>query len=77
MRKLSDNFLKFLDENKDIRNFMSKLKKDSTLDFEIRENKLQVYYRGAELFSIEEDLTNKKFSLKNPQINILNNKRMK
>ena len=64
MRKLSDNFLKFLDENKDIRNFMSKLKKDSTLDFEIRENKLQVYYRGAELFSIEEDLTNKKFSFK-------------
>ena len=64
MRKLSDNFLKFLDENKDIRNFMSKLKKDSTLDFEIRDIKLQAYYRGAELYSIEEDKNNKQFLFK-------------
>lgn len=33
---------------------MNKIKVDSTLDFEIREDKCEFYYRDAEIFSIEE-----------------------
>ena len=54
MRKISDAFKNYLTNNEDIRPLLEQIKTDSTLDCEIRENKLQIYYRGAELFSIEE-----------------------
>ena len=54
MRKLEKNFVAFIKEDKDVSTFLNKLKKDSTLDFEIREDTLQAYYRGADLFSMKD-----------------------
>ena len=54
MRTISDNFKNFILNNEEIKPIINQIKKDSTLDCEIRNDKLQVYYRGAELFSIEE-----------------------
>ena len=54
MRKLEKKFLDFIKEDKDVRAFFNKLKEDTTLDFEIRENTLQAYYRGADLFSMKD-----------------------
>lgn len=54
MRKLEKNFVEFIKEDKDVSTFLNKLKKDSTLDFEIREDTLQAYYRGADLFSMKD-----------------------
>lgn len=55
MKKISEEFKDFLKNNKDIEPLISQIRMDSTLDCEIREKKLQVYYRGAELFSLEEN----------------------
>ncbi len=54
MRTISEEFKNFVKNNKDLKFLFNQIKTDSTLDCEIRENKLQVYYRGAELFSMEE-----------------------
>ena len=54
MRTISGNFKSLLTNNEEIKPIINQIKKDSSLDCEIRNDKLQVYYRGAELFSIEE-----------------------
>ncbi len=52
MRSISEKFEASL--KGELKDLMDKIRKDSTLDFEIREDYIEVYYRGAELFSIEE-----------------------
>ena len=54
MRTISNDFKNFITNNEEIKPIIEQIKIDSTLDCEIRKDKLQAYYRGAELFSIEE-----------------------
>lgn len=64
MRAISENLEKFL-QSDELKPLMNKIKVDSTLDFEIREDKCEIYYRGAEIFSIAEK-DNKFYFTKQP-----------
>lgn len=58
MRTISKKFIDFWKENELLDDLKKQIQNDSSLDCEIRENKLQFYYRGAEIFSICEDKNN-------------------
>lgn len=66
MRTISENFEKFLMSEK-LKPLMDKIKGDSTLDFEIRKDRCEIYYRGAELFSLEEKNKNFYFTKQSNQ----------
>ncbi len=51
MRTISENFQKILMSEK-LKPLMDKIREDTTLDFEIRNERIEIYYRGLELFSI-------------------------
>lgn len=53
MQTISENFQNFL-MSETLKTLMNKIKADSTLNFEIRKDRCELYYRGAELFSLEE-----------------------
>ena len=54
-RTLSENFITKLEEGKgQFKGILSTLKSDQSLDMEMRRGKIEVYYRGAFLFEMEE-----------------------
>ncbi len=53
MRGLNETFIKDL-QNGELAIFLDKVKKDDTLCLEIRENYINIYYRGGSMFRIEQ-----------------------
>ena len=54
MRKLSPTFIENLKSNYGLIELMYFIKHDGTLDLEIRENKINIYYRGGNTLGITE-----------------------
>ena len=52
MRGLSKNFMNDLKYDK-LKNFLTSVKEDDTLSLEIRNNYINIYYRGGNIFRIE------------------------
>ncbi len=55
MRKLSSPFLKSLKENYGLRDLIHFVRSDNTLDIEIRENYINIYYRGGSALRVTEN----------------------
>lgn len=53
MRKLSNEFINDLIYGK-LKNFLSSVKEDDTLSLEIRDNYINIYYRGGNIFKIKQ-----------------------
>jgi hypothetical protein len=51
-RGLSDKFMRDLKEGGSIHCFLEAVKRDDTLSLEIRDNYVNIYYRGGNLFRI-------------------------
>ena len=59
MRKISNNFMNDLtDEDGRLNPILQKVKKDHTLLFAIRENYINIYYRGGNILRLRERDTN-------------------
>lgn len=56
MRKLSTDFINDLIGGK-LKNFLTSVKEDDTLSLEIRENYINIYYRGGNIFKIKQCAT--------------------
>ena len=54
MRGLSPTFEKNLIDNYLLRELLQYVQNDNTMDIEIRENKINIYYRGGSALRIEE-----------------------
>lgn len=56
MRKLSTDFINDLIDGK-LKNFLTSVKEDDTLSLEIRDNYINIYYRGGNIFKIKQCTT--------------------
>ena len=56
MRRISEEFINDLKNGK-LKNFLTSVKEDDTLCLEIRDNYINIYYRGGNIFRIEQCTT--------------------
>ena len=54
MRELEPNFIKDLKDGI-LKDIISRVKEDDTLDFQIRENEVHIYYRGGRILGLKAD----------------------